>query len=117
MDSTPSLRVARIAQLDPGELFLFKHAEANHIGFRCHYDDNSSPKPWILPLNPELVAMANGPRLFTLNATAVSFGLAFTIQLPTEREAWSETVPTDDYPCLVLVGSSLFFRGNGRGPL
>jgi hypothetical protein len=111
---TPTLKVERVAQLDPGELFLFELDGVKSVGFVCDYRDPGSTK-LVLPLGPKFAPYAGGPRLIELRTTAISFGTEFVIRLPADPQDWSASEPADDQQCLLVTGTTVYFRGNGSG--
>jgi hypothetical protein len=41
---TPKMKVERVAQLEPGELFLFESDNVKYVGFMCDYRDPDQTK-------------------------------------------------------------------------
>jgi hypothetical protein len=112
MAAMPKLRVERVAQLEPGELFLVEIDHTKCFGFMCDYSDPDQTK-LALPLGPKFPRSVPGPRLTNLNATGVSFGKDFTVCLPVDPEHWSADEPPNDCQCLVVVGTDVYFRADG----
>jgi hypothetical protein len=114
MTPTPKIKVERIGQLEPGELFLFEHDGVRCVGFLCSGDRNRNQTKLVLPLGPRLPRKANGPQFLDAkavsNTTAVSFGKDFVVRLPAQLNGWSETPPTDEYPCLMVNNLDIYFR-------
>jgi hypothetical protein len=112
MPVTPALNVTRFAQLNPGELFMFRHEDGACVGFAV-CDPAQNDEKLLLPLGPNL---PNGARYATLISargfTTISFGGEFTVRLPTQADAWVDSPPPHDQHCILVAGDRPYFRAN-----
>jgi hypothetical protein len=112
MLSTPMLKVERVTQLDPGELFLFEFDNVQSVGFVCDYRNPDTQK-LVLPLGPSFPSFAAGPRLVDIKMAAISFGTNFVIRLPVNPQDWSATEPGDGQRFLLVTSTAVYFKANG----
>src|SRR5260221_11863780 len=110
----PNMKVERVAQLQPGELFLFEFQDEKYVGLLCDFlEGRPDHKQLILPLGPKFSGHLDGPRLVELPVTGVSFGKDFAIRLPIGPEGWSADAPPNECLCLLVIGTDIYFRANG----
>lgn len=109
---TPSVTVARVAQLSAGELVHFQHGQERYIGLVCEYRD-PDPSKLLLVLGPTFPNGFQHPTLFDVPpSVAVSLGTDFEIRLPMDLAEWTDDEPTNDCNCLLASAEGLFFRAN-----
>jgi len=113
-----SLKVARLATLESGELFLFAHhsstGDTSCVGLVADYRD-ADPQKLFLLLGPQFPGHITGPHLITsIPATTISFGKNFAIRLPVDPDSWTETEPSHDCNCLLMTDGGVYFRANGN---
>jgi hypothetical protein len=109
---TPKMKVERVAQLEPGELFLFESDNVKYVGFMCDYRDPDQTK-LTLVLGPRFTERFDALRLVDLRVTGISFGKNFAIRLPINCQDWSKDEPPNDHPCLLVTGTTVFFVRTG----
>jgi hypothetical protein len=108
------MKVERVAQLEPGELFLFELLDnVKYVGLMCDYRDPDQKK-LTLPLGPRFPQRSKALKLVDLPVTGISFGKDFAIRLPVNPQDWSRDEPPDDHPCLLVTETTVLFRANGH---
>ena len=113
-----SLKVARLATLEPGELFLFTYhsstGDTSGVGLVADYRD-PDPQKLLLLLGPQFPRHTTGPHLISsIQVTTISLGKDFAIRLPVDSDSWTETEPHPDCSCLLITDGSVYFRANGN---
>ena len=110
MNVAPRLTVTRIAQLQPGDLFVLPYGDAGCIAMKVRDPDGDE---LIVPLGPVLPDGLPHPSLITAPAaTVISFGKDFTLRLPSRPGAWRLAEPTPDIHCLVVTEQGVYVRAN-----
>jgi hypothetical protein len=109
------LTVEKLSSLKPGDLFFLEEHDIKAIGLTC----SVSGKPKTLWLGPLFTQYAKGPELREIRETemaVVSFGNDFSIRLPVEPQHWSYTEPENHCHCLLVAGTGVYVRANGKHP-
>ena len=112
MDITPTVRVDRFAQIAPGDICILDYDGTTGIALKVE-DPASFGDKLILPLGPPFPPGAVGPTLMAeRNATVISFGKDYTLQLPVGPDGWTGTEPPPATSCVVLAGEGVYLRAN-----
>lgn len=113
MQTMPELRVRRFAQLDSGDLFLWRHAERGSVGIVAA-DPIENGRKLILSLGPDFPDDVIGPFLRDPNGTTVvSFGKEYVLRLPVQPTGWLDTLPALDIRCILATETGVYIRANG----
>jgi hypothetical protein len=111
MQPTPKLRVARFAELKPGELFVYEARRVSHVALAVR--NSAQDEMLILPLGPTLPEYMTYPTLFNdPGTTVVSFGKDFALRLPVAPDAWSSEAPSPEVNAVALNKDGAFLRCN-----
>ncbi len=113
MQTIPELRVSRFAQLDSGDLFLWRHAERASVGIVATNPIENGQK-LILSLGPDFPQNVIGPLLLDPNGTTVvSFGKEYVLRLPVQPRGSLDTLPASDIRCILVTETGVHIRVNG----
>src|SRR5271166_1129556 len=113
MQTLPELRVRRFAQLDSGDLFLWRHAERASVGIVAE-DPIENGRKLILSLGPDFPHDVIGPLLLYPNGTTVvSLGKEYVLRLPVQPRGWLDTLPPSDIRCILVSETGVYIRVNG----
>jgi len=116
MEITPKLISTRLAQLKPGDLYLYQHGEGASVGLMV-IDSAMDNDPCELALGPAFPYGTKGPHLQKTNpCSVVSFGPDFRLILPTEPSAWHFEAPPPDCHCVAIDDQTAYFRANWAQP-
>ena len=110
MNIVPRLSVTRIAQLQPGDLFVLPHGDEACIAMKVREPDEAELMVALGPVLPDGLAH---PSLITASAaTVISFGKDFTLRLPSRAGAWRSVEPSPEIHCLVVTDQGVYVRAN-----
>lgn len=113
MKTTPSLRVTRFAQLEPGELFIYEHRGGACVGIAVKDPLREEDGNLVLPLGPSLPPGMRWPSLQNSQGfTAVSFGREFSIRLAVNPAHWLTGNLNPETMALVFADDRPYFRAN-----
>lgn len=111
MDWTPKLEVKGSRQVEPGELFVFRHARGACLTLAAR-DDTANGERCVAPIGPALPEITDCTSLMpNPGGAVVSFGKAFTVRLPAGPDAWRFDEPEPSIPALMLA-DTIFLRCN-----
>lgn len=112
METTPELLPTRSAQLNAGDLYLYRHDGGASVGFMC-IDPAMDGDRCEMALGPTFPSGTKGPHLLaSRECSAVSFGPNFRLILPVSPTAWHYTAPPSDCHCVAVNDQAIFFRAN-----
>ena len=115
MQPAPALRVTRFAQLDCGDLFLWRHKEGGCVAIVAA-DPTQNDHKLILPLGPDFPRDVTGPFfLYPDGITVVSFGKQYVLNLPVQPRGWLDTPPPQGTHCILVTEAGVYIRVN-RSP-
>lgn len=111
MKATPPLRVARLAQLSAGDLFMMPVQDGGHVGLVVH--ERADNQTLMLPIGPTLPRSLTYPTLVNPGgATVISFDKDFVVQLPADVSAWQVDEPPPEVTALAVTDAGTFLRCN-----
>jgi hypothetical protein len=108
MKILPSVKIDRLEQIKPGELFIFLHDGGSCFALMAQ-DPKKKGETAILPLDPTGASL-----LQTQVGTTVSFGKDYIIKLPSAQDAWVERDPLAF--CLAVTTEQVYFRPKPGSP-
>ena len=111
MRVVPTLKVARLNQLEPGDLFIGAEHKPPCVGLKG-VDPECDGDPIVVWLGPNLLDKL-GPRVTAAqHETVIAIGKDYVLRLPTEPEGWTTEFPPPASACVSLADDKAFFRGN-----
>jgi|SRR5579862_3460416 len=112
MEVEPELIATRVAQLKPGDLFVFPSWLSQSYALKV-VDPAEDGDTFIVPLGPKFPSDPHQPRLYAEQAgTTISFGKEFIFKFSVIPEAWSENEGQFDCFCAALVEGEAYLRAN-----
>lgn len=112
MKISPSVIVARLAQLKPGDLFLFPGEPGPFVGMVVQ-DPTLDGDRIILSLGPTFPPGTKCPSIVPApQATVISFRNDFQLRLPAQLDGWATEPPATECPCIVIADGITYFRAN-----
>jgi len=116
MEVSPKLVVTRFAQLDAGDLFMYRLRGDACVGMVVE-DPTANGERLQLPLGPTFPQGITGPTVLIAEAvTVVSFGKDFHLRLPVHPGGWVDAEPPSDRHCVVVGSTGIYLRAN-RSPI
>jgi len=110
MKITPAFTVQRLAQLQPGNLFIFDWKAGSTAAIKV-VDPQMNGDPLMLLLGPTFTDDASEPTLIAeQRLTVVSFGNDYTIRLPVSPNGWAMNETPSRSVCIATTGADVFFR-------
>lgn len=107
----PNLKVMRLNQLQPGDLFIGAEHKPPCVGLKG-VDPECDGDAIVLWLGPELPDRT-GPRVTAAqHETVIAIGKDYVLRLPTEPDGWTAEFPPIGAACLAIADDKVFFRGN-----
>ena len=115
MQIDPRIKVARFAQLEPGDLFIYPHADGSCISMHV-VDPTRDGDVVMLVLGPDFPRGMEGPGLLQApTATVISFGKDYVLRLPSSAQVWKTALPASDIHCIAVTPEKVYIRANYDG--
>jgi len=112
MQIDPAMKIARFAQLEPGDLFIYPYGEGSCVGMKI-VDPTRDGDVVLFLLGPEFPRGMAAPGLLPPpTATVISFGKEYVLRLPCHARAWSAVAPAFDIHCVGMTDQKAFIRAN-----
>jgi hypothetical protein len=109
---TPSLKVTRFAQLEPGNLFIVPNGDEALVATVAE-DPTQNGERLMLTLGPTFPAETNGPSLLRCpGMTVLSLAKAYVLRLPCQPHGWLDNEPPPDKYCILVNETSAYWRAN-----
>ena len=112
MQTTPTIRVTRFAQLEPGDLFILRRQHERYVGLMVR-DSAENGQTFLLPIGPSLPRFMTYPSLTVdPGTTVISFGKDYILSLPTDPAAWEDEPPPASVTAIAVTDAGVFLRCN-----
>lgn len=116
MDIIPPAKVAKIEELEPGDLFLYIYRTQKFYAIKTKKPQDRDRGEMVI-LGPTFDQQIHESFLTPWQPiTALSFGKSYSILLPTDPACWLPTGPSRTPVCLAIVGEKAYICTNGRVP-
>jgi hypothetical protein len=112
MEITPSLKVTRFAQLEPGDLFIVPNGDEALVAMVAE-DPTQNGEQLMLTLGPTFPAGTTGPSIMRCaDMTVLSLAKAYELRLPCQPGGWLPSEPAPDKNCILVTEHGAYWRAN-----
>lgn len=112
MEITPHFKLARFAQLEPGDLFICPNDDGAFVGIMAK-DPTEEGEKLMLTLGPTFPPGVSGPSVVRCaGMTVISLGKEYVLRLPCQPGGWLGNEPAPDNSCILVGERGAYWRAN-----